>query len=106
MYISLFKNRAALYNKNSGQVGGHEIESSLSYEGGGTIEGGSGTIRLTERQDELISIIKDNSKISTRELDKILNINHSAVQKHINNLKAKGVISRIGGTRGEWIILK
>jgi predicted HTH transcriptional regulator len=34
-----------------------------------------------------------------------LKINESAVLKHINVLKKKGVLTRIGGTRGHWQVL-
>jgi predicted HTH transcriptional regulator len=90
-------------NQDGGVIGGTIKESS------GTIEESSGTIgdtiSLTDRQKELVNIIKGNSKISSRELANRLNINHSAIQKHLNTLKEKGVIERIGGTRGEWKIL-
>lgn len=33
-------------------------------------------------------------------------INESAIQKHLNNLKALGWLERVGGTRGYWVIKK
>ena len=33
-----------------------------------------------------------------------LGINNSAVQGHLNKLREKGIIVRIGGTRGYWKI--
>jgi len=72
---------------------------------GGTIGGAiGGTIKLTQRQKEIVSILEKNNKISSRELSEKLRINHSAVQKHLNALKRKGIILRIGGTRGYWQI--
>ena len=41
-------------------------------------------------------------KISYRVIAQKLGINESAVKKHLNNLKEKGVLKRIGGTRGHW----
>ncbi|WP_222536451.1 hypothetical protein [Pedobacter polysacchareus] len=34
-----------------------------------------------------------------------LNVNESAVLKHIEIMKVKGYITRIGGTRGHWQVL-
>jgi len=77
-------------------------------ENGGTIDKkGSkkcGTIKLTQTQKEIVTILKENNKISSRELSEKLRIKHSAVQKQINTFKRKGIISRIGGTRGYWQI--
>lgn len=57
---------------------------------------------LTDRQKEILDIIKANNKISYRIIAKKLEINESAILKHINALKEKEVIKRIGGTRGYW----
>ena len=71
---------------------------------GGTIGGsiGGSIDRITERQKEILLIIKDNPKISYRNLAEQLNINDSAVKKHIEALKENGFLTRIGGTRGYW----
>lgn len=72
----------------------------------GTPIGGAigGAMELTQRQKELLSIIKANPKVSYRALSDMLSINQSAVSKHLNSLKKKGVLKRIGGTRGHWEI--
>lgn len=59
---------------------------------------------LTQRQSEVLAIIVKNDRISRRALAKELKINESAVLKHIEILKEKGYIERIGGTRGFWKI--
>ena len=52
-------------------------------------------------------IMKENSHITTTELATALEINRSAVMRHIEILKKEGRIERIGGDRGgEWIVLK
>ena len=61
---------------------------------------------LTERQREILQLIIDDNKISYKIIVETLNINESAVTKHIGILKAKGVIERIGGTRGYWKVKK
>ncbi len=57
---------------------------------------------LTERQAEILQLIKENSKISRKELSDKLNINPSAVQKHIEKLKEKEFIERIGPDKGGY----
>ena len=64
------------------------------------IEGGS--IELSTRQKEILNIIKKDNKISYRAIAKQIKINDSAVKKHLNILKEKGVLKRVGGTRGHW----
>jgi len=63
-----------------------------------------GQIYLTDRQRDIVDLIKQNPKISRRNIANILDINQSAVLKHLENLKKLGVIERIGGTRGYWKI--
>jgi ATP-dependent DNA helicase RecG len=54
-----------------------------------------------------LSLIKENPAISRKEISVKLNINPSAVQKHIQRLKSEGIIKRIGGDRGGyWEIIK
>lgn len=71
-------------------------------------EGGQigGQINLTDRQLEIIEIIKNNAKVSRKEISEKVGINESAIQKHIDILKEKGALVRIGKTRGHWEITK
>ncbi len=57
---------------------------------------------LTERQKEILILIKTDQKLAKRKLAKMLKINVSAAQEHISVLKEKGIIERVGGTRGYW----
>ena len=70
-------------------------------------DGGSmgGSIKLTPRQIEIVEMIKDNHKIAYRTLAEKLQINDSAIKKHLNNLKERGILKRVGGTRGHWEVL-
>jgi len=61
-------------------------------------------IYLTDRQKDVLDLIKNNPQISYRKIAKILDIADSAVKKHLDTLKQKGVLVRIGGTRGYWRI--
>jgi ATP-dependent DNA helicase RecG len=70
---------------------------------GGSMGGSiGGSISLTDRQKEVLELIKANPTISRKALAKELSINPSAVDKHLDALKNKGVLKRIGGTRGHW----
>ena len=87
----------------SGAIGGAIDHSSGVIEGlGGAIEAN----QLTERQQEILVLIRANPKVSYRSLAEQLGINQSALQKHLNHLKDAGWIERIGGTRGYWAIKK
>lgn len=83
-------------------------------EGGaiGGVEGGaiSGVIvsvidSLTDRQKDILTIIKENNKITYKAIAKKLSINESAVGEHIKALKEKGAIKRDGSTRGKWLTI-
>ncbi len=73
----------------SGQVGGQV---------GGQAE------QLTKRQQEVLELIKSDPAISRKQLSEKLGINPSAIQKHIDSLKKKGIISRDSETTGYWKI--
>ncbi len=60
---------------------------------------------LTDRQREVLNLIKEDNKLTKRRLAEKLDINISAAQGHLDILKEKGIIERIGGTRGYWKIL-
>jgi ATP-dependent DNA helicase RecG len=59
-------------------------------------------IALTERQQQVVDMIRSDNNISLRALAGQMKINRSALDKHIEALKEKGVLKRIGGTRGHW----
>ncbi len=60
---------------------------------GGSIGGSIGSAisgqinNLTDRQKEVLNLIIENKKISYRKIAEILNINDSAVKKHLKALK-------------------
>jgi len=63
-----------------------------------------GQIDLSYNQKQILDLIEQNSKISRKQISKILKINQSAILKHLNSLKEKGLLIRVGGTRGYWQI--
>ncbi len=76
-----------------GQAGGQ-----ASGQAGGQAE------QLTERQQEVLELIKSDPAISRKQLSEKLGINPSAIQKHIDSLKTNGLISRESETTGYWNI--
>ena len=82
-----------VFPTQSGQVGGQ-----VGGQAGGQAE------HLTERQQEVLELIKSNPAISRKQLSERLAINPSAIQKHIDSLKKKGIISRDSETTGYWKI--
>ncbi|MCD6116793.1 winged helix-turn-helix transcriptional regulator [bacterium] len=88
---------------------GLNVEFSAKYpneKNGGAISGAiGGAIELTDRQKEILNLIKQDNKMAYREIAEKLGINNSAVQSHLYNLKEKGVLKRVGGTRGHWEVM-
>lgn len=61
---------------------------------------------LTVRQKEILEQIIINNKVTYRAIAKQMQINESAVLKHIDQLKEKGYLKRVGKTRGHWKIIR
>lgn len=72
------------------------------------VKGGQKTIaggqkKWSETALRILDLLKQNPKISRKELCEELKINPSAVQKHIEKLKEAKMIERMGGAKGgEW----
>lgn len=66
-----------------------------------------GQKKWSETTLKILELIKQNPKISRKELCGKLGINPSAVQKHIEKLKEAKMIERMGGAKGgEWRVNK
>lgn len=57
---------------------------------------------LSEKQVQILNVIKDNNFVSRKELSAIIGITQSTIQKHINTLKTKKIIERIGPAKGGY----
>ena len=63
--------------------------------------------QISERQKQLLHAIAGNPFISRRELSAIMNIQPSAVQKHLEKLKKLGILKRVGPDRGgHWELIE
>ncbi len=88
-----------------------EIEQESDHTIGGPIgspKGGpiSSPIHLTERQAQILDLLKNDPGLTKRRIAVLLDINVSTVQEHLNGLKRLGFIARIGGKRGFWQIME
>jgi len=52
--------------------------------------------------EKIFAIIKENSYITARDMAETIGISQRAVEKHIANLKKKGVLKRVGPDRGGY----
>ncbi len=88
------KNQIESTPLSGGQIGGQTggQTASLSYQ-------------LSERQIEIFKLIESDLKITRKQIAEKLEINESAVQKHIKTLIEKKIIERRGTKNGYWKIL-
>jgi predicted HTH transcriptional regulator len=94
------------YNKDSFVFMNNFMRMIFKKQIGGQIGGQTSSVQLTDRQKDVLSLIRQNNKVSRKSLSELLDIAESAVQKHLEALKDKDVIKREGGSRGWWEILK
>lgn len=57
---------------------------------------------ITENQRKIVNLIQKNPSISRKEISDKLKINQSAIQKHLETLKKKGFLKRVGSARGGY----
>ena len=63
-------------------------------------------IKITERQKEIINMIKGSPSISAKQMSETLSVTSRTVERDLASLKAMGVLMRRGTDNdGEWIIL-
>ncbi|MDL2251777.1 winged helix-turn-helix transcriptional regulator [Odoribacter sp. OttesenSCG-928-J03] len=84
---------------------GEKPSESFNASDGGQKEWIGGQKRWSEKVIRLLELIKEKPTITRKELSEALQINPSAVQKHIEKLKNEGVITREGSDKkGFWKI--
>lgn len=82
-------------------------EAPLSTSEGGQKDNSGGQKKWSEKVVRLLELIIEKPNITRKELSEALQINPSAVQKHIEKLKKEGIIAREGSDKkGSWKILK
>ena len=59
---------------------------------------------LSETQEKIIKLIKDNPKISAQKISETLGISSRAIEKQIKELKERNILSRTGSKKdGRWV---
>ena len=56
----------------------------------------------TKGRDKIIALLSENGELSASALAKKIGISAKAVEKHLANLKANGIIERIGPAKGAY----
>jgi len=63
--------------------------------------------KLTDKQQELLDILRQTPSISRKKLSSLLKINESAIQKRLEALRTKGILKRKGAAKGgSWQIIE
>ena len=57
---------------------------------------------LTEHQNIILQMIRENSKVSAKLLSVEVGISVRKIEENISKLKKLGLVQRVGGTRGHW----
>ncbi|MDO8748456.1 MAG: winged helix-turn-helix transcriptional regulator [Candidatus Omnitrophota bacterium] len=64
-------------------------------------------ISSEKHSEKIIAAIKENPTISAQQIAQAIGITSRAIEKHLSNLKNKGVLKRVGPDRGgHWEIQK
>ena len=56
---------------------------------------------LQKSREKIIALLSEDSKLSATAVAEKIGISAKAVEKHLSNLKAEGIIERIGAAKGE-----
>lgn len=60
---------------------------------------------LSETQERIVNLIKENNRITQSEISKLLGINRTTVARNLKDLKNQNVIKRTGSNKnGQWEI--
>ena len=63
--------------------------------------------KLTDKQNMILDLIKENPSISKKEMSKAIGIRSSSIDKNITTLKEKGYLKRVGPAKGgHWELIK
>ena len=63
-------------------------------------------LELSERQEKIVSYLKDNKKINTTSCTKLLDISNDTALRELTKLKSKGIIAKKGVGRTTYYVLK
>ncbi len=62
-------------------------------------------IKISEKQQKIILMLKENSYCTIKEISDKLDVNHSTVERNIKKLRENGIVERVGARKdGKWIV--
>jgi len=65
---------------------------------------GGNQFQLPPEQQKICDLIRKDPSLSVRNIAKMLGIRYNTANKQVAALKSKGIVTRVGGTRGIWRI--
>lgn len=90
------------HKSNSDENGNVNVGSNV-----GSDVGSLSVVQLTERQKEIIRLIKENPMMSSQQMSVVLSVVKRTIERDLADLQKKGVLSREGKTSaGRWVLLK
>lgn len=83
----------------------------ISCTSGAIENGGSVTslspVKLTDRQMEICKMIKDNPRISVKEMSLVLSLVERTIKRDLAAMQKMGILVREGNTSaGHWVIIQ
>ena len=57
---------------------------------------------LTEEEKKVLELLKKNPMLSASKMATVVNVSSRSIQRILSGLKSKGLIERIGSTKGYW----
>ena len=77
---------------------------------GGNVGGGVGDedyTKLTERQEGILNLIKENAHVSANEMSEVLSVTQRTIERDLAAMQKKRVIIREGNVKsGRWVVIK
>lgn len=77
---------------------------------GGRVGGNVGDkddTKLTERQEGILNLIKENAHVSANEMSEVLSVTQRTIERDLAALQKKRVIIREGNVKsGRWVVIK
>ena len=61
---------------------------------------------LTNRQEKILQLILENPNVSKKELDEVIGISTTGIDKNLKILKEKGIIERVGKGRSSQLFYR
>ena len=83
-----------------------EIFVGLNKQSGGDNGGDVSVMELTERQQKILDLIKENPTISAAQMSVMVSVKKRTIERELAILKKQGFINRVGSAKtGHWKII-